>query len=249
VHRKFREPIHYSESPLISPAVPQLHRSVNHRLCGLLVFWAPYSSGKTFALKSLTRSLRSEGKYIIYLDGKNFKWQSNPLFAWLRVAVGLTPNAKGFEEYLPYQNGNITTIIVDHFEDLMKVPDTGPLFVGLARVSRKTKRFNILVAVSSAANAKDIILWNGHSKIRLACRPEAARWDAKTMRNLALGSDCVQALSEANAAEVVECAVASGSPGKVEELASLVSCRRATETILAEWEAGIQILSPYAIYP
>ena len=160
----------------------------------------------------------------------------------------LDTKCNGFEEYLPYKNGTITTIMVDHFEDLMRVPDAGPLFVGLARESRATKRFNFLLAVSSAMNAKDILLWNGHCKIRLACRPDAARWDANMMRNLTLSSNFVQALNETTAAEVLEYASACGSPGRVEDLASSIFRKHVAEVIKDEWEAGIQILSPYAIY-
>ena len=185
---------------------------------------------------------------ILYLNGKDFKWQSYPMFSWLRVAVGLTPNANGFEEYLPFVEGTITTIIIDHFEDLLNVPDARPLIVGLTRESRETKRFNILVAVSSALTAREILFWNGNSKIRLATRPDAARWDVNIARDFALGSPLVKALNDTDAAEVVEYAAASGSPGKLEDLASVVFRKRVAEVIIAEWEAGIQILSPYSLY-
>jgi hypothetical protein len=246
VEQKFRAPINWTVTEFTSPAVADLRRAVNHPLCGALVFWGPFASGKTFALKDLTKKLQDEGKIIIYLNGKDYRRQNYQMFSlWLRASIGLTANANGLEEYFPFKEGTITTIIIDHFDDLMNVPDARPLVVGLARESREKKRFNILVGVSSAANARAILLWNGNSKITLACRPDAARWDANMTRLFALGSAFVQALGERDASDVVEYASTCGSPGKVEELASFSGRirKRLAETIMAEWEAGNETLS------
>ncbi len=76
VEQKFRVPINWTITEFTSPAVADLRRAVNHPLCGVLVFWGPFGSGKTLTLKDFTKKLQDEGKMIIYLDGQDY-WGQN----------------------------------------------------------------------------------------------------------------------------------------------------------------------------
>ena len=129
------------------------------------MFWAPFSTGKTYALKDIVKNMQSEGRTAIYLDGARdttFKYQS--FLYWLKGSLGI-PEQVEFKDHFKAEGGNRTIIFIDHFEDLLRFEDTPTTVVKLARISFDplTDHFRIVLAVSIWEFAPEDIL--GYERI------------------------------------------------------------------------------------
>ena len=237
-----------------SPAVDALKVAVDHRIGGVLVFWSPFSTGKTTALKDMVRSMQLDGRTAIYLDAARRTEQNYQRFAdWLSDHLGIPSNVQYDDHFKTRQSGNRTVIVIDHFERLLHFPDTSSEVVNLGRISyeSRTDHFRIVLAVSRSKLVLQILDWNGKQKLRLACAPEAARWNASYMRRYALSLEEVNALEESEKEGVIRMASEGGSVALVLHLVNLdqsVGQKKLDSEILA-WQTGADDLKDLDYYP
>jgi hypothetical protein len=213
----------WTVSAFQSPAVDVLKVAVDHRTGGVLVFWAPFNTGKTYAFKDMVKTMQSENRAAIYLDAavvKDLKCSS--FMDWLKVSLDI-PEDVMFKDNYKANGGNRTIIVIDHFEDLLDFQDTSTIVVNLGRISfdKLTDHFRIVLAVSRSSVALQTVDWNGREKIRLACAPQSARWtNVSHMSVYARTTPSVKVLPVNQREEVIRMACEGGSAGLVEHLAN-----------------------------
>jgi hypothetical protein len=256
INKKMLESLNWTISNVTSPAVDALQSAVDHPVGGVLIFWSPFSSGKTWAMRDLTKRMQIESLRIVtYLDGK--APDLGLLFdEWLRRSLGMSP-VGNLVQLIPRQSSTTepnrsTIIFIDHFEDLMKLKGAEETIRGLARESFDSKQnfFKVVLSVPKIHQVQEILDWNGGQKIRLACRATAARWDAARMRTVVLSQSSIKYVtSQSEVDTVMDMAVRGGSPGNIDNLVySDPKSRRALlKAALASWDEGARGLEglPY----
>ncbi len=214
--------LNWTLSAFQSPAVDVLKVAVDHETGGVLVFWAPFNAGKTYALKDMVKTMQSENRAAIYLDAADVKeLKYNSFLDWLKFSLGI-PEDVMFKDYYKANGGNRTIIVIDHFEDILDFQDTATTVVQLGRISfdARTDHFRIVLAVSRSSVVLQAVDWNGREKIRLACAPESARWTNDShMSMFALTIPAVKVLPPNQREEVRRMACEGGSAGLVRQLA------------------------------
>jgi hypothetical protein len=170
VKLKFDAPLEWKESEIQSPALLKLRDSLKIDLGGVLIFASPYSSGKSFVLKDLTLLLKRSGTNVLYIDGGLSAGYTSAT-EFLYTSLGLTKEAA--KQYLgpllPVSStaGEVkTTIIIDHFEDLMHFFDVSVLIRSWARQTYEKTEFRVMICLSSESDVLKVIDWNGGVKIR-----------------------------------------------------------------------------------
>ena len=236
------------------PAVDVLKVAVDHRTGGVLVFWAPFNAGKTYALKDMVKIMQSENRAAIYLDAADVKeLKYNSFLDWLKVSLGI-PEDVLFKDYYKAIGGNRTIIVIDHFEDVLDFQDTATTVVQLGRISfdALTDHFRIVLAVSRSSVALQAVDWNGREKIRLACAPQSARWNnVSHMSMYALTIPSVKVLPDNQREEVIRMACEGGSAGLVQHLANEHESVRQIRLDAAKssWLKGIEDLKDLSYFP
>jgi hypothetical protein len=245
-----QSPTDWTISTVLSPAVQELRTAVDYPLCGALVFWAPLESGKTFALRDLTKLLQNEDRIATYINGKSLTGKAfNHFSTALRFSLNMSPTVEIDDLIALGTRGRPSTLIIDHFDDVMLFPDTEAVMLGLARESRERRTFNIVLGMSSFQKADEVIEWNGGHKLRMACREGCGRWMANATRMYALNLPVVKSLPADEQEEVIRLAIKAGSAGKVEEIALSSPNARVeiAKQVQAAWDEGIHALKKWYV--
>lgn len=205
-----------TDSQIKSPALLRLRDSLRVELGGVLVFTSPFGSGKTTVLKDLTALLRRNDTFVAYVDCRRAKGFSSAT-EFVYAELGLTKEAarEDLGPLLPISASeeNKTTIILDHFEDLMHLYDSEVLVRSWARETYEMPlHFRVLLCVAPENRVLKVLDWNGGSKIRLAIWPLAARWTNELLMAL-LDSQHPAALSlEPNEKKELESYITAAPP-------------------------------------
>jgi hypothetical protein len=180
----------------------------------VLVYWSPFSSGKTYALKDLTVKLQNSETYVKYIDGEDsVGCTTSSEFLFRSIGLPKESIVGDIGNVLPDSSGSTkTTIIIDHFEALMRFPDTESLIRALARECYDKNAYRVLLCITPLDQAVSVLKWNGGHKIRLAFWPHAARWDSPILD--ALVRKEFSTLAPDQIADVVRYASICGSPGQ-----------------------------------
>jgi hypothetical protein len=174
VEYAFEQADEWTMSQIKSPAFMKLQQALRIKCVGgVLVFTCPYGSGKTVALKDLTARMRSDKVPVKYLDARKNARDSSSACQFLFTSLCLPMAAARIDlgELLPIKDGSEdrTTIIIDHFEDLMHFPDAPMMIRSLARelYAMDDPVYRVLVCVSAEDYAQTVVEYNGCNKIRL----------------------------------------------------------------------------------
>jgi energy-coupling factor transporter ATP-binding protein EcfA2 len=168
--KAFDSPLDWTESQVKSPALLKLRDSLRVDLGSLLVFTSPYGAGKSHALKDLTVLLRRNSTYVKYIDGRAAS-SSSSAGEFIYGSLLLTKDAARVDlgPLLPVSTGmNKTTIIIDHFEDLMDKfgVDAMAMAKNWARETYDTRSYRVLVCVAPESRVLEVLNWNGGVKFR-----------------------------------------------------------------------------------
>jgi hypothetical protein len=166
----FDSPFDWTESQVKSPALLKLRDSLRVDLGSLMVFTSPYGAGKSHALKDLTVFLRRNYTYAKYIDGRAASTSSSA-GEFIYGSLLLTKDAARVDlgPLLPVSTGeNKTTIIIDHFEDLMDKfgLESMALAKNWARETYDTRSYRVLVCVAPESRVLQVFTWNGGVKFR-----------------------------------------------------------------------------------
>ena len=166
----FDSPFDWTESQIKSPAILKLQDALRVDLGSLLVFTSPYGAGKSHALKDLTVHLRRSYTFAKYIDGRSAAASSSAA-EFIYGSLLLTKDAarEDLGPLLPISKGeNKTTIIIDHFEDLMDLfgVETMALAKNWTRETYDTCSYRVLVCVAPESRALEVLNWNGGVKFR-----------------------------------------------------------------------------------
>ena len=133
---------------------PALERVLSDALGGaaggvVLVHWGPYGSGKTFAARRAAERLRANGSLVVALNGHHMLWAERAsLQAFVRAGVGIPPDRP--EPLSAFFGLRPTTLIVDDMDvPLRHAEDRAECLRALVADSRETRRFNVLLLVTS----------------------------------------------------------------------------------------------------
>ena len=140
---------------------------------GIFVLAAPSGSGKsTFVKMTIERMLLldSPSPIKLYDSGSSLILQENGIHDSLQV-----PYYESLANFLP--NGSILIIdqvdpnCAENLDDRLRA-----YLVGLAANSVNSKRFKIIICVSNALLAHNIVTANGYEKIQYICSPQSLQW-------------------------------------------------------------------------
>ena len=241
VEYAFEQADEWTESQIKSPAFMKLQQALRIKWGGVLVFTCPYGSGKTVALKDLAARMQTDKVPVKYLDARKDARDSPSACHFLFTSLGLPMAAARIDlgELLPIKDGSKdkTTIIIDHFEDLMHFPDAPMMIRSLARelYAMDDPVYRVLVCVSGGDYAQKVVEYNGCNKIRLCsssrflnselecaecsnyCRlalwPLAARWSPEYLNLVLEKETAFSALDEQERENVKNAVLRCGSPG------------------------------------
>ena len=138
------------------PAVQTLYDTLNGSPSGVFVHWGVYQSGKTTAVREAAWRLQDRAhRQVICLSSFNVSW-SGKLDAALRQAIGVPADMA--DQPLSRFFSNHTTLVIDSFDLLMnreaRTADTLTMVRDLIRESAATRRFNVLLVLTSWEHAK-----------------------------------------------------------------------------------------------
>jgi hypothetical protein len=238
-----RTPLEHYISSVLSPAVLELRNALLDPAGGLLVYWGPFSSGKTTSLKDLAVSMQDEGRIVKYIDAKGFAFsQSSTFSAFFKTRIGMLAEAADPLSYLPHSEYAVI-IIIDHLEDVMMLQDTKAVLMSLTRSSSSTKTFKVLVTVSPLSYARSILYWNGGTMIRLAGSPGCGQWKMDQIRALASKTPHLQALTPTEREATIRLGAIAGTPTKFLEIAFMATDDKLRSTVAQAsqqlWAEGV----------
>ena len=124
---------------------------------GMFVHWGAYESGKSTAVRHAGVRLQAEGRFVILLHGFDQSYHKSTR-NWFRQSVGVPDDdARPISAFF----NQPTTIIIDHFESLVKLhEDTLDFLRELSGDSSISNRFNVLLVVTSwerAIELRDVV--------------------------------------------------------------------------------------------
>jgi hypothetical protein len=259
VHQPLNSNIHEDDVQVVPEALSILQRAVDSPWCGVIVYWGLYKCGKSTALEQLRINLKRDGRQVYAINGASFERGQN-LDGWFlkemtcfgflqRVDVHLN-------KILPRKKAGraSTTIILDHFDTIMKGADhidVESFLTNLAQQSMSGGQFNVILSTSSATNADRILLWNGGRKIWLPAQPDFSRWKQSSVRALldGLTKNSATAWKDKNRKELERLGILSGSPSIVRKLfvegeGSLGNNRQVCLAWDESWKKAITFLKP-----
>ena len=205
---------------------PALERVLSDALGGaaggvVLVHWGPYGSGKTFAARRAAERLRANGSLVVALNGHHMLWAERAsLQAFVRAGVGIPPDRP--EPLSAFFGLRPTTLIVDDMDvPLRHAEDRAECLRALVADSRETRRFNVLLLVTS---------WEWAAELRAL----GATLTAEELRGL---------LGTASDDAIVAAAAVAGTPGALVFFAETGRpCAAHARRIAEEWRRGIEAL-------
>ena len=157
-----------------------LHDLMHDRLlqarCGVFVHWGAYESGKTTAVRQAVQRLGAE-RSVRVLHGYDFCSSDEGVSAWLRQRLSI-PEDRPFSAAFPHAPG---VLVIDHFDTLFRKPDALDTLRALARDSRSSQCFVVLLVVSSYERAHELIRDLAAQPIG---PPDCGRWTLPQLRAL-----------------------------------------------------------------
>ena len=214
---------------------------------GVFVHWGAYESGKSTAVRHAMQELQLHRSVRLF-HGYDIAHNEN-VGEWLRQRLGVLPTAKSITAAFPRLPG---TLIIDHYDTLCRRPDTLDALRELARDSRTSQQFNVLIIVASYERARELLREHAIAA-QLLGAPDCGRW---TRANLEALYDAqppaVHARWSDDAArqELLDSATLAGTPAYLILAAAndpWAHPRRA-QALDYEWRNGVLALSPDAAF-
>lgn len=141
------------------PLEQTLFDVLNSAESGVFVHWGAYESGKSTAVREAAWRLQEDsGRKVIFLRSYEYTWITSAS-AWLRRAIGV-PEDMVHEPLSEFFTRPDTTIVIDHADMLMlddtRAADMVQMTRGLLRMSTETRKFNVLLVLTSWERAKEL---------------------------------------------------------------------------------------------
>ena len=227
------------------PLVETLFETLKTESSGVFVHWGVYESGKSTAARQAAWRLQEEAeRQVISFDGFEFSWLKTPEKR-LRHAIGVPEDMtdKPLSDFFTRD----TSIIIDHFDMFMRDKDnfgdqTLELVIKLIEESEQTKKFNVLLIVTSWERAQELV----DAGCKLVPGDAPARWTRDDLETLyASLSDKTRSIMSEKEDELLRLSTLSGTPGFLTYLA-LSECKRFSMSHAAmhdlEWRRGTNAL-------
>jgi hypothetical protein len=180
---------------------------------GVFVHWGVYESGKSIAAREAAWRLQENaGNQVICLQGYDFSY-INPVSARMRHAIGVPVDME--DKQISDFFSKPTTIVIDHFDMLMRDKnnlddETLEWVIKLIEESERTKKFNVLLLVTSWERAQELV----DAGCILVPGDAPARWTRANLETLyASLSDKSRSIIGEKADELLRFSTLSGTPG------------------------------------
>jgi hypothetical protein len=195
------------------PLVQTLADVLNSSKSGVFVHWGVYESGKSTAARQAAWRLQEEAeRQVIGFNGFEFSWLKPPEKR-LRLSIGVPEDMtdKPLSEFFTRD----TTIIIDHFDMFVRDKDklgdaTLEWVIKLIEESEQTKKFNVLLIVTSWEFAQELV----DAGCKLVPGNAPARWTSEQLETLyfALPDKATSEMGERKD-ELLQLSTLSGTPG------------------------------------
>jgi hypothetical protein len=165
------------------PLVETLFDTLKTESSGVYVHWGVYESGKsTAAIQAAWRLQEEAERQVIDFNGFEFSWLKPPVKR-LRHAIGVPVDMtdKPLSEFFTRD----TTIIIDHFDTFLRDKnnvgdETLEWVIKLIEESEQTKKFNVLLIVTSWERAQELV----DAGCKLVPGNTPARWTSQQLETL-----------------------------------------------------------------
>jgi hypothetical protein len=195
------------------PLAETLFNTLKTESSGVFVHWGVYESGKSTAARQAAWRLQEEaGRQVIGFNGFEFPWLKPPEKR-LRHAIGVPKDMT--DEPLSEFFTRDTTIIIDHFDMFVRDKDnvgdeTLEWVIKLIEESQQTKKFNMLLIVTSWERAQELV----DVGCKLVPGDAPARWTRDDLETLyASLPDKSRRIMSEKEDELLRLATLSGTPG------------------------------------
>ena len=243
----------YDLSKLVKHEVQDLlSEALDDPGCGVFVHWGVEGSGKTAYASRLARELKEKGRSVLFL---NYRSLSDKISAAaVQKFCEMLPDRERAFQMDPTKPPP-TTIIVDDFdgtpaEDGHGTPAEdrlGDMIKSMAKASSTGRRFNVLLLVSSARRAQEILDWSW-THISLVGAPGCGIWRDSHIAQLfnmhprlAADEDKEELLALCSRAGTPEFIVAcSRAASRAPQ--GMAKLRKIADRSAMEWRDGIQTL-------
>ena len=195
------------------PLVETLIDTLKTESSGVFVHWGVYESGKSTAARQAAWRLQEEAeRQVIDFNGFEFSWLKPPVKR-VRHAIGIPEDMtdKPLSEFFTRD----TTIIIDHFDIFLRDKDnvggeTLEWVIKLIEESQQTKKFNVLLIVTSWERAQELV----DAGCKLVPGDAPARWTRDDLETLyASLSDKTRSIMSEKEDELLRLSTLSGTPG------------------------------------
>jgi hypothetical protein len=195
------------------PLVETLFNTLKTESSGVFVHWGVYESGKSTAANQAAWRLQEEAeRQVIGFNGFEFSWLKPPMKR-LRHAIGVPEDMddKPFSEFFTRD----TTIIIDHFDMFLRDKDnvggeTLEWVMKLIEESEQTKKFNMLLIVTSWERAEELV----DAGCKLVPGDAPAKWTRDELETLLASlSDKSRSIMSEKEDELLRLSTLSGTPG------------------------------------
>lgn len=228
----------------VHPVQRLMFERLSQSQSGVFLHWGAYGSGKSTAALQAGLALQAEGRTVILLQGY-YGFLSKDIGTWIKHRLGVPENAQTLSAFL----SRPTTIIVDHFDNLMWHGGAGhadsvvlPSVRWLIKDSETSKRFNVLLITSSWERAVRL----KRNGCKLVGPPW--RWSSDELAELfsTLPESVQTKYSESQTLELINLSVMSGTPDfldVVSGLSSVLFCKGRARLLDREWLMGTRALA------
>ena len=208
---------------------------LNNSPSGTFLHWGVYGSGKSTAAKHAGLQLQSEGRMVIRVHGYSLL-EAKSMSTCLRYSIGVPDDAQPLSTYF----NRPTTIVVDDFDLILQREsnnngDTLACVRKLAEESEATKKFNVLIIVTSWEWAVQL----QENGCKLIGSP--SRWSRDELTELygKLPESSRAIRSEQQKEELISISALSGTPDFV---GATRLCPRRAALLDSEWRKGTKAL-------
>jgi hypothetical protein len=225
------------------PLEQKLFDTLNSSKSGVFVHWGVYESGKSTAVREAAWRLQEVGRQVIHFHGFDFSSYKQPE-GRLRRAIGVPADMD--DKHLSDFFLRDTTIIIDHFDTLMRDKDesavrTLELVRDLIKESETTRKFNVLIVVNSWERAQELV----GAGCQLVPSDVPARWTREQLETLfaTLPVDVINNVGDKKDT-LLRLATLSGTPGFLVFEANCKNLPNARYAAMhdLEWRKGIKAL-------
>ena len=197
------------------PVEQSLFDALNTSSSGVFVHWGVYGSGKSTAVRNAAWRLQQEvGRQVISLQSFDFRYNEPSRQKDLRRLIGVPEDMhEPLSELLTKPAG--TTLVIDHAELLMRDKDNRgdemlEMVLELIKESEATKKFNVLLVVTTWERAKELV----DVGCKLVPGDAPGRWTREQLEALfATASEPVREKVGEKKDELLRLATLSGTPG------------------------------------